>query len=92
MQDVFNPASHRDFAYRQLTQRRLMKNQRPPLNIPVPPEPILEQAVGFQNDRNVRYLALWWEPAGDEAMLSDGFVTFTGHWPGYMAFIHHKSI
>ena len=69
-----------------------MKNQRPPLNIPVPPEPILEQAVGFQNDRNVRYLALWWEPAGDEAMLSDGFVTFTGHWPGYMAFIHHKSI
>jgi hypothetical protein len=48
--------------------------------------------VGYENNRNARYLALWWEPAGDEAMVSDGFVTFTGHWAGYLAFIHHKTI
>ena len=63
-----------------------------PLDIPVPPAPILEQAVGYENISNARYLALGWEPAGDEAMVSDGFVTFTGHWAGYLAFIHHKSI
>jgi len=62
------------------------------LNIPVPPAPILEQAVGYQSDRNARFLALWWEPAGDEAMVSDGFVTFTGNWSGYLAFVHHKAV
>ena len=25
-------------------------------------------------------------------MVSDGFVTFTGHWPGYLAFVHHKAV
>lgn len=69
-----------------------MKNQMTPLNIPVPPVPILEQAVGYENTRDARYLALWWEPSGDEAMVSDGFVTFTGHWPGYLAYIHHTSV
>jgi hypothetical protein len=72
--------------------RRTMNPQLTQLDIPVPPAPILEQAVGYENTRNARYLSLWWEPAGDEAMVSDGFVTFTGHWAGYLAFIHHKSI
>ncbi len=72
--------------------RRPMNPQLTRLEIPVPPAPILEQAVGYENTRNARYLSLWWEPAGDEAMVSDGFVTFTGHWAGYLAFIHHKSI
>ena len=62
------------------------------LPIPVPPAPILERAVGYQNDRKVRYLALWWEPCGDEVMVSDGYVTFTGHWPGYLAYIQNKRI
>jgi len=52
----------------------------------------LEQAVRYTNTRGARYLTLWWEPAGDEAMVSDGFVSFTGHWPGYLAFIHHKYV
>ena len=67
-----------------------MNPQLTQLDIPVPPAPILEQAVGYENTHNARYLSLWWEPAGDEAMVSDGFVTFTGHWAGYLAFIHHK--
>ena len=60
--------------------------------IPVPPSPVLEQAVGYENNKGARYLALWWEPGGDEAMVSDGYITFTGHWPGYLAYVHHPSV
>ena len=60
--------------------------------IPVPPSPVLEQAVGYENNKGARYLALWWEPAGDEAMVSDGYVTFTGHWPGYLAYVRHPCV
>ena len=52
-----------------------MENTLTVLAIPVPPEPILEQVVGYRNDRNAHYLALWWEPYGVEAMVSDGFIT-----------------
>lgn len=60
-----------------------MENDWIRIDAPVPPEPILENAVGYHNQRGARHIALWWEPAGDEVMVSDGFVTFTGHWPGY---------
>lgn len=60
--------------------------------IPVPPSPVLEQAVGYENNKGARYLALWWEPGGDEAMVSDGYVTFTGHWPGYRTYVHHPTV
>lgn len=66
-----------------------MENQLIVLAIPVPPAPILEQAVGYRNDRNARYLALWWEPCGYEVMVADGIVSFTGHWPGYLAYVQH---
>jgi hypothetical protein len=69
-----------------------MEKQMTQLNIPVPPVPILEQAVGYRNERHARFLALWWEPCGDEAMVSDGFVTFTGHWPGYLAYVQHRAV
>jgi len=69
-----------------------MENQMIQLNIPVPPAPLLEQAVGYRNCRNARYLALWWEPCGDEAMVSDGLVTFTCLWPGYLAFVQHDTV
>ena len=69
-----------------------MENQMTQLNIPVPPAPILEKAVGYRNYRNVHFLALWWEPCGDEAMVSDGLVTFSGHWPGYLAYLQHRTV
>ena len=69
-----------------------MQPQMALLSIPVPPAPVLEQAVGYKNERDVRYLSLWWEPCGDEVMASDGFVTFTGNWSGYLAYVHHKKI
>ena len=52
-----------------------MENLMLQLNIPVPPAPLLEQAMGYQNYRNAHFLALWWEPCGDEVMVSDGLVT-----------------
>ena len=69
-----------------------MEIQMIPLNIPVPPVSVLEQAVGYRDVRHAHFLALWWEPCGDEAMVSDGYVTFTGHWPGYLAYVQHRAI
>ena len=69
-----------------------MQPQMDLLSIPLPPVPILERAIGYKNDREVRFLALWWEPCGDELMVSDGFMTFTGNWSGYLAYVHHKKI
>ncbi len=62
------------------------------LRIPVPPASILERAVGYQNQHNARYLALWWEPCGDEVMVSDGILSFTGHWPDYLAYVQHPLV
>lgn len=75
-----------------LIERKTMETQLVPIPIPVPPAPLLEHAVGYTNDCAARYLALWWEPCGDEAMVSDGFVTFTGHWPGYLAYVQHRKV
>lgn len=63
-----------------------------PLSIPVPPVPLLERAVGYQREMEGRFLALWWEPCGDEAMVSDGRISFTGYWPGYLTYVQHPRI
>ncbi len=73
-------------------KRKFMNTKLIPLDIPVPPAPILEQALGYPDENGARFLALWWDPAGDEAMISDGAVTATGIWAGYLAYIHHKSV
>ena len=62
------------------------------LPIPVPPSPLLERAVGYQREQEARFLALWWEPCGDEVMVSDGYISFTGHWPGYLTYVQHPRI
>ncbi|HMN13796.1 MAG TPA: hypothetical protein PKD55_15900, partial [Bellilinea sp.] len=48
-----------------------------PLSIPVPPAPLLEQAVGYPRGEGARYLALLWEACGDEGMVSDRYISFT---------------
>lgn len=58
------------------------------LNIPIPP--MLEQAVRYAGA--ARYFALFWSPAGDEAMVSDGCVTHDGCWWGYIALVDHPLI
>lgn len=37
-----------------------------------------EQAYGYKGKS--RYLMIWWEPGGDEAMYSDGRMTTEGNW------------
>lgn len=41
-----------------------------------------ERAVGYEGQ--ARYLAVWWEPCGDEIVFSDGQVTATGNWPFFL--------
>ncbi len=60
------------------------------LSIPVPPEPLLEQALGYTGQ--ARFFAAWWEPCGDEAMVSDGCTTATGEWQGFLAYVQHPII
>lgn len=61
-----------------------------PLLIPVPPAPMLEQALGYTGP--ARCFATWWEPAGDEAMLSDGVTTATGQWQAFLTYTEHPVI
>ncbi len=49
-----------------------------------PPAPILENAVGYSGE--AEWLGLYWEPAGDEAMVTDGRMTATGCWEGFLLF------
>jgi hypothetical protein len=46
---------------------------------------LLKADEGYPDDAGARYLALWWKCSGDEAMLSDGSMTTTGNWEGYLA-------
>lgn len=62
------------------------------LSIPVPPAPLLERAVGYQRETEGRFMSLWWEPCGDETMVSDGLVSFTGSWPGYLTYVQHPRV
>jgi hypothetical protein len=50
----------------------------------------LEEALGYA--RGARYFATWWQPEGDEAMISDGFVTAMGQWIGFLAYVEHPRI
>ena len=60
------------------------------LSIPVPPDPLLEQALGYNGQ--ARFFAAWWEPCGDAAMVSDGRTTATGEWQGFLAYVQHPII
>jgi hypothetical protein len=56
--------------------------------IPIPPQ--LEAAVEYRGD--ARYFALYWTPAGDEVMVTDGRVSHDGCWWGYLTFIDHPAV
>lgn len=57
------------------------------LSIPVPPAPILERALGYEGE--ARWIAAWWEPCGDMALVSDGSICRTGFWEGYLTYVRH---
>lgn len=60
------------------------------LSIPVPPAPILEDALGYAGD--ARLLSIYWTPAGDEAMLDDGLESGDGNPGGYLAYVDHPRV
>lgn len=60
------------------------------LTIPVPPEPVLENALGYTGQ--AQFFTTWWEPCGDEAMVSDGRTSATGEWQGFLAYTQHPLI
>jgi hypothetical protein len=47
-----------------------------------------ERAFGYDGD--APFLAVWWEPAGDEARYCDGFVSADGHWPVYLDLVDRQ--
>lgn len=53
-----------------------------PLGLRAPDD--LAERLGYDGD--ARYVATWWTPHGDEAMVSDGYVTFDGDWRAYVRF------
>ncbi len=55
------------------------------LSIPVPPAPILEDALGYAGD--ARLLSIYWTPSGDEAVLDDGLKSGDGYPWGYLAYL-----
>ena len=59
-----------------------------PLPVPVPWE--LESALGYPLGR--RYLAVWWEPAGDGAVWDDGVVSTDAEWEAFLAYVQHPVV
>jgi hypothetical protein len=59
------------------------------LNIPVPQ--ILFEILGFTTEQH--YLAIWWERAGDEVVVTDGRRTITGaNWQTYLIYTGHPAV
>src|SRR5512143_2300555 len=60
------------------------------MGIPVPH--MLEAALGYAGDS--RYVAFWWEPAGDELGWDDGRSSTVGaaNWYAWLMFVQHPSV
>jgi hypothetical protein len=66
-----------------------MSNLIPLINIPVPP--MLEQALGYEGQH--RYVAFWWEPAGDELAWDDGQSGVVGaNWHAWLTYVQHHGV
>ena len=50
----------------------------------------LPRALGYEG--RARWLAAWWEPGGDEAMIADGRVEMTGDWYGFLTYTQHDRV
>ena len=59
-----------------------------PLDIPLPE--ILPKALGYDGD--ARFIAIYWTPAGDEAVVTDGKVSFDGNWQAFLTCIDHPAV
>jgi len=57
------------------------------VRLPLPCPPQLIELSGYTGAE--RLVALWWSPYGDELMMSDGTLTETGRWRGWLCFCQH---
>ena len=57
------------------------------VRLPLPCPPQLIELSGYT--ASARLIALWWSPFGDELMISDGTLTETGRWRGWLRFCRH---
>ena len=57
------------------------------VRLPLPCPPQLIELSGYTG--GARLVALWWSPLGDELMISDGTLTETGRWRGWLCFSGH---
>lgn len=57
-----------------------------PMDVP----PMLLAGVGY--DGEARYVSLYWIPGGDELLVDDGRVAFTGRWHAYVTWSHHPYV
>ena len=57
------------------------------VRLPLPCPPQLIELSGYTGGG--RLVALWWSPFGDELMISDGTLTETGRWRGWLCFSEH---
>ena len=58
------------------------------VNIPVPNS--LFTAMDYDGD--AQYIAIYWTPAGDDAMVTDGLSSFTSNWQAYLAYLDHPTV
>jgi len=58
--------------------------------IPVKLPESFEAALGYQGE--LRWVAFYWEPCGDEAMYDDGFCSGDGNWFGFLKFVEHPRV
>jgi hypothetical protein len=60
------------------------------VRLPLPCPPQLIELAGYTG--GARLVALWWSPFGDELMISDGTVTETARWRGWLCFCGHPLV
>jgi hypothetical protein len=60
------------------------------VRLPLPCSPHLIELSGYTGAG--RLVALWWSPYGDELMISDGAVSETGRWRGWLCFCGHPLV
>jgi hypothetical protein len=58
------------------------------LHVPVPP--MLAEAIGYKGE--ARFVSFQWTPYGDEADYSDGWLSGTGNWQAFLAYIQHPVV
>lgn len=60
------------------------------IQIPVKLPESFEEALGYQGE--LRWVAFYWEPCGDEAMFDDGFCSADCNWWGFIRFVGHPRV